>query len=100
MWTNGRTEQLGTILPKFATTPSEPHANMLKVVTNYRRSTLVGVLQVMLPKIAKQWTGSLFAFSGRAPQRKPWMCQETQAPQMANSFFNDGHALSFDQGDS
>ena len=39
-----------------AATPSEPHAQMLKVVTDHRRSTLVEFLQVTLPKIAKQWT--------------------------------------------
>ena len=68
-----------------AATPSEPHAHMLKVVTDHRRSTLVEFLQVTLPKIAKQWTSRPFAFSGRAPQPEPWMWQESQALQMAGS---------------
>ena len=83
-----------------ATTPSEPHANMLKVVTDHRRSTLVELLQLTLPKIAKQWTSRPFAFSRRAPQPEPCMWQESQALQMAISFFNDGDALFFVQGDS
>ena len=79
----------------LAATPSEPHANMLKVVRDHRRSTLVEFLQVTLPKIAKQRTSRPFAFSGRAPQPEPWMWQETQALHMANAFFNDGDALFF-----
>ena len=84
----------------FAATSSEPQENMLKVVTNHRRSTLLQFLQVTLPKIAKQWTSRPFAFFGRAPQTEPWMWQESQTLQMANTVFNDGAALFFDQGHS
>ena len=76
-----------------AATPFEQHANMLKVVTDHRRSTLVEFLQVTLPKIAKQWTSRPFALSGCAPQPEPWMWQESPALQMANAYFNDGDAL-------
>ena len=82
-----------------ATTTSEPHANMLKVVTDHRWSTLVEFLQVTLPKIAKQWTSRPFAISRCAPQPEPRMWQYSQALHMANAFFNDGDALFFDQGD-
>ena len=80
-------------------TPSKPPANMLKVVTDLRRSTFVEFLQVILPKIAKLWGSCPFAFSGRAPQPKPWMWRESQAVHVADVFFNDGDALFFDKGD-
>ena len=73
---------------------------MLKVVTDYHRSTLVELLQVTSPQIAKQWTSRPFAFFGRAPQPEPRMWQESQALHMAHAFFNDGDALFFDTGDS
>ena len=79
----------------LTTTPFRPHANMMKVVTDHRRSTLVEFLQVTLPKIAKQWTSRSFAFSRRAPQPELRMWQESQALHIAHAFFSDGDALLF-----
>ena len=76
-----------------AATFSEPHAHMLEVATDHRRSTSEELLQVTLPKIAMQWTSPPFAFSGRGSQPEPWMWQDSQALPMASAFFNDGDAL-------
>ena len=46
-----------------AANPFEPHAIMLKVVTDHCRSTLVEFLEVTLRKIAKLRTSRPFAFS-------------------------------------
>ena len=90
---------VGDCLAILVATPSEPRANMLKVVTNHCWSTLVEFLQVTLPKIAKPWGSRSFAFSAGAPQPEPWIWQESQAVPVVDAFFNDGDALFFDQGD-
>ena len=80
-------------------TPSQPHANMMKVVKDHRKSTWVEFLQLTEPKIAKLWGARPFDFSGRAPQPEPWMWPESQAVHVADAFPNDCDALFFDQGD-